>query len=147
MENIVVVDILVVELFLIKTERSGHVVVRSGKGGKRREVPLNSTARSVLADWIANKGDNEPLFPSQKGGHLSVRGVEYLVEKYAYDARLENVTPHILRHTFCKSLVDAGESLDKVRIMAGHKSLNTTVKYTGPTRQDLQRSVESISWQ
>jgi len=32
-------------------ERSGVPVVRSGKGGKRREVPFNASARRALRDW------------------------------------------------------------------------------------------------
>jgi len=98
-------------------ERSGVVVVRSGKGSKWREVPLNATARKALKDWLAVRGEAPgPLFTSQKGGSLSPRAVEYLLAKYSYDARLEGVTPHVLRHTFSKSLIDAGESLDRVAV-------------------------------
>ena len=39
-------------------------------------------------------------------------GVQYLVAKYAYQARLDEITPHQLRHTFGKNLVDAGVSLE-----------------------------------
>ncbi|WP_088554049.1 tyrosine-type recombinase/integrase, partial [Calderihabitans maritimus] len=38
-------------------ERSGVVVVRSGKGSKRREVPLNATARKALKNWLAVRGE------------------------------------------------------------------------------------------
>jgi integrase len=30
------------------SERKGNLIVRSGKGGKRREIPLNPDARSAL---------------------------------------------------------------------------------------------------
>lgn len=62
--------------------------------------------------------------------HLSPRAVEYLISKYAYEARLDYVTPHTLRHTFCKFLTDAGESLDRVAVLAGHSNLNTTAHHT-----------------
>jgi len=69
------------------------VVVRSGKGSKRREAPLNATTRKALKDWLTVRGEAlGSLFTSQKGGYLSSRAVEYLVCKYAYDARLEGVT-------------------------------------------------------
>lgn len=129
-------------------ERSGHIIVRSGKGNKYREVPLNLTARRALSEWLDIRGNGPgPLFPGKKNRHMTVRNVEYMISKYAYEARLESVTPHVLRHTFCKSLVDAGESLDRVAVLAGHADLNTTAKYTRPTRKDLQDSVDRLAWE
>jgi len=52
------------------------------------------------------------------------------------------VTPHRLHHTFCKMLVDAGESLDRVAVLAGHANLNTTARHTWPGVKDLERAVD-----
>jgi len=126
-------------------DRSGHVVVRQGKGGKYREVPLNATVRRVLAEYLADlKG--EWVFPGKNGGHLTVRAAQKALEKYGRLAGVE-VTPHRLRHTFCKMLVDAGEALDRVALLAGHENLNTTSRYTRPGRADLEAAVEKIAWQ
>jgi integrase/recombinase XerC len=133
---------------IVLGERSGKVIIRLGKGGKRREVPLNATARKAIKDWLGVRGEAPgPLFTSQKGGFLSARAVEYLLAKYAYNAHLEKVTPHVLRHTFCKSLIDAGESLDRVAVLAGHSNLNTTARYTRPSDDDLQRAVDRLAWE
>ncbi len=132
----------------ILKERSGHVIIRSGKGNKRREVPLNSTARSALKEWLEVRENNsKALFTGKGSDSLSPRAVEYLIKKYSSRAGLENVTPHVLRHTFCKSLVDTGESLDRVAILAGHENLNTTAKYTKATGRDLQNAVEKLAWE
>lgn len=130
-------------------ERSGVVRVR-GKGGKYREVPLNATARRALAGYLAARGGpggDEWLFVSRKGSRLSARAAERSVARYARLAGLEGVTPHALRHTFCKMLVDAGESLDRVAALAGHANLNTTARYTRPSLQDLERAVDRIAWE
>lgn len=128
-------------------ERSGSVTV-IGKGNKQRVVPLNVTVRNALVEWLNVRGyEPGPLFISQKGGRLSTRSVERLVKKYAYHAHLEDVTPHILRHTFCKSLIDAGVSIDRVADLAGHESLDTTARYTRPTQMDLQNAVEKLAWE
>lgn len=126
---------------VVLNERSGSATVRHGKGGKRREVPLNATARRALKAWLEERGGGPgpPLFTSRRGGGITPRGVEYMVARYAYDARLEDVTPHTLRHAFCKQLIDAGESLDRVAVLAGHASLNTTARYARPTVKDLAR--------
>jgi integrase/recombinase XerC len=128
-------------------ERSGNVVVRRGKGEKWREVPLNVTLRKVLAEYLDVHPGEEWLFVSRKGNKLSVRAAERVIEKYAGLAGLEGVTPHVLRHTFCKMLVDAGESLDRVAVLAGHSNLNTTARYTRPGVQDLEKAVEKLSWE
>jgi site-specific recombinase XerD len=132
---------------IIIKERSGSVTVL-GKGNKERTVPLNATIRNALREWLIVRGyEPGPLFYSQKGGRISPRSVERLVKKYAYHARLDGVTPHILRHTFCKSLIDAGVSIDRVAVLAGHESLDTTARYTRPTQMDLQKAVEKLEWE
>ena len=64
------------------------------------------------------------------------------MKKYAYQARLEDVTAHTLRHSFAKNLVDAGTPLDQVAILPGHESLDTTRIYTQPSGRDLERAVQ-----
>lgn len=129
--------------FVIK-KRTGQVIIRSGKGNKQRTVPLNSTLRNILSIYKEQSGTF--YFKSQKGGPLTPRGVQYMVEKYAYLAKLENVTSHALRHSFCKNLIDMGVSLEKVAALAGHSSLNITKRYVTPSTNDLQEAVESIAW-
>jgi site-specific recombinase XerD len=94
-------------------ERAGKVIVREGKGGKYREVPLSKEVRVVLSGYlqVREEDGSQRLFLGQRGP-VNVPGVQYLVAKYAYQARLQDVTPHILRHTFGKNLVDAGVSLE-----------------------------------
>jgi site-specific recombinase XerD len=58
----------------------------------------------------------------------------------------EPTNPHALRHSFCKSLVDAGTSLDGVTALAGHAGLNTAARYTRPTCADLEREVKKLEW-
>jgi integrase/recombinase XerC len=129
-------------------ERSGYLIVKSGKGNKYREVPLNATVRNALRKWLKNRGKEDgPLFPNKKGRPLTSRNIQYMIAKYAYNARLSGVTPHTLRHTFCKALIDNGVSIDRVAQLAGHSDLNTTMLYTKPTRKDLQNTVEKIAWE
>lgn len=135
-------------------ERSGSVTVRFGKGGKRREVPLNRDARASVATWISFRGpDAGPLFSGEKGGRLTVRAAEAVVGRVAKAAGL-NVTPHQLRHTFCHELVKRGKvPLDRVALLAGHTTasgrprVETTVRYTTPSQEELQRAVEAIEWE
>jgi integrase/recombinase XerC len=127
------------------TSRKGQLTVRSGKGGKRREIPLNKDARKVLKDlgYSQNKGKMEAIFRGQRGP-MTPRGVESMFRKYVAHTELDQVTPHKLRHTFCKNLIDAGVGLEKVALLAGHENLETTRLYCSPSDHDLEAAVELI---
>lgn len=129
------------------SERKGQVMVRYGKGGKQRPVPLNSDARKAVSDWLeVRQGAGDHLLLGKSGTPLSERGAQYLVCKYAKAARLDGCSPHTLRHTFGKSLVDAGVGLEQVATLMGHESLETTMIYVTPSTQDLANAIELVAW-
>ncbi|MHB1416600.1 MAG: tyrosine-type recombinase/integrase [Chloroflexota bacterium] len=128
-------------------ERKGQVVVRSGKGGKYRVVPLNLDVRKALSAYFAVRPKNvedDHLFIGQRDEGLRPTGVYDIVVNYARGAGLENVSPHILRHTFGKHTLDAGENLVTVAALMGHARLDTTAIYTQPSERDLEKAVEKI---
>jgi site-specific recombinase XerD len=110
-----------------------------GKGSKYRTVPLNADARRTLQAYLEERPqvDVDYLFAGQRVEPLRPSGIRYLVRLYAYDARLEGVTPHTLRHTFGENLVDAGVSLDRVAQLLGHEGVETTAIYTKPPEEDI----------
>jgi integrase/recombinase XerD len=70
--------------------------------------------------------------------------VELVVAKCATRAGLAGVTPHVLRHTFAKHVLDAGEDLATVQRLLGHERLETTAIYTHPTARDLEEAVRRL---
>ncbi len=128
-------------------KRRENVIVRGGKGSKFRIVPLNIDTVESLKDWFKYREhpNNEPLFLSERNSRMSDRTIRHMVTKYAKDAGLEDVSPHTLRHTFCKSLADQGVRLEYIAYLAGHESLETTRRYTQPGENDLRKAVQTIS--
>lgn len=128
--------------------RSGNVDIHSkhSKGSKYRKIPLNATIRRVLSDYLSSHSPDLFLFFSAYKNKLTPRNVQKAFSKYSRLSGV-SVSPHILRHTFCKNLIDAGESIEKVALLAGHSSLNITMRYILPREEDLQTSVEKIAWQ
>ncbi|HHY66687.1 MAG TPA: tyrosine-type recombinase/integrase [Alicyclobacillus sp.] len=117
-------------------ERSGHVVVRQGKRGKARSVPVPAEARHHLSRYLAERKDGEPaLFLSNYGRRISARQVQRVLAKYG-------THPHALRHTYCRSLVSSGMDLATVAELAGHADVNMTRRYAKPTQEELERAVE-----
>ena len=126
-------------------ERKGSVVVREGKGLKQRTTPLNSEARGVLREWLAVRPNwsHPSVFGGQRGEALQPRAVQRMLADHGRRAGVE-VTPHTLRHSFAKNLIDAGVSMEKVAALLGHANLNTTRIYIAPGVEDLQEAVQAI---
>jgi integrase/recombinase XerC len=126
------------------SDRKGLLVVRSGKGSKRREIPLNKEARDALQllGWKEHRETKNHVLHGQRG-EMTPRGLGNLLDKY--NEKIPELSPHSLRHTFCKNLIDAGVSLEKVAALAGHENLETTRRYCLPSAHDLQKAVDSVS--
>jgi len=127
-------------------KRSGALEV-IGKRNKYREVPLNTTARKVLEEYLSTlPTDITSLFPSGRTREaLSERALGYIVKKYAEKAKLVNVSPHDLRHRFGYRMAES-VPLHRLAQIMGHDSLDTTRLYIQGTKQDLQQAVETIAW-
>ena len=136
-------------------KRSGHVAIY-GKRNKYREVPLNGTARAVLAEYLPTlPSEGAWLFTSNKQqtlpdgakqpAPLTERGLGYLVAKYARIAKVADLSPHDLRHRFGYRMAQTVPLHQLAQIMS-HDSLDTTMIYVQGTKQDLQQAVEAISW-
>ena len=54
------------------------------------------------------------------------------------------MTPHSLRHTMAKNLMNAEVSIEKVAALLGHSNLNTTRLYTTPSQADLDQTVKVL---
>jgi integrase/recombinase XerC len=122
------------------------VIVRSSKGNKYREVPLNLHARKAVQLYLdgARPVTTHPQVFIGQRGPLTERAVQLVVRKYADLAGLEDVTPHTLRHSFGKMLVDEGERITVVAALLGHENLKTTMLYTQPGREDLAAAVAKL---
>jgi integrase/recombinase XerD len=127
-------------------ERSGRVIVRSGKGSRHRVVPLNLDVRKALSAYLNIRPtvSNDALFVSRRGTQLTTRSVENIVSLYARIAGLDDVSPHVLRHTFGKQALDSGADLVTVSNLLGHRRLDTTAIYTQPSEHDKELAVQRL---
>lgn len=124
----------------VELKRQGKITVRNGKGDKTREVPAPANVRKVLQEYLGDRTSGR-IFLGQRGP-LTERGVQQILAKYAYKARIEGLSPHTLRHTCATNLLNKGVDLVKVAAILGHENLNTTAVYTRPSFDELKKAVE-----
>ena len=146
----------------------GGLVKCYGKGRKERFVPVGKVACEYLALYLAQRkaivqgvpgsravylgrrnGHDAPptveearspfLFPNRRGEEMPRGEVRRLLKVYAEKANLEeNVTPHVLRHSFATHLLSHGADLRTVQELMGHKQITTTEVYTQVTNERLK---------
>jgi integrase/recombinase XerD len=130
----------------------GTVLVRSGKGGKDRFVPLGETAANALRLYVekvrpefVRKPGLLALFLAatrcgSTGNRLSAAAIKDRIALHARNAGIERtVTPHALRHSLATHLLRAGADLRHVQAILGHARIDTTEAYTHLVAQDLAR--------
>lgn len=109
-----------------------------GKGRKLRCTPLRPDVVRVLDAWLSElpPAADQPVFPTSRGGSISVDAVERRVAKHAASASLscpslrdKRVTPHTLRHTTAMHLLGRGVDLSVIALWLGHESIETTQVY------------------
>ncbi|MCB1511966.1 MAG: tyrosine-type recombinase/integrase, partial [Hyphomicrobiaceae bacterium] len=126
-----------------------------GKGGRQRQVPLNTAARDALEAYLqagredGNEGlsrtvTNHWLFPSSgTEGHLTRQRFAQDLKELAEAAGLSptRVSPHVLRHAFASHLLDRGADLRAVQKLLGHADISTTEIYTHVLEERLKKLV------
>jgi integrase/recombinase XerC len=120
----------------------GDVIVVTGKGGKRRMVPVLPQVLAAIADYVAlcpyDLPSTGPLFVGAKGGPLSPRIVQLAMARLRGALGLpDSATPHALRHSFATHLLARGGDLRAIQELLGHASLSTTQVYTAVDAERL----------
>ena len=107
-----------------------------GKGSKERMIQLGSG--DVINTLVEYREVFDSLiracnyfFVNQNGNALSDQSIRRMINKYASLAAIElHITPHMFRHTFATSLLEADVDIRYIQEMLGHSSINITEIYT-----------------
>ena len=115
----------------------GGTMIVLGKRRKERIAHLGSHAVTALNTYIRVRPElgrptHERLFVNFRGGPLTTRSVQRILEKHSRFALpgRPDVSPHTLRHSFATHMLDAGADLRVVQELLGHESLSSTQIYT-----------------
>jgi integrase/recombinase XerD len=123
---------------------AGYILCR-GKGSKERLVPLGEPAIQAVRSYLngsqqrlAGKKSSDILFLNSRGQQLTRQGFWQILKQWAHEHGLDqNISPHMLRHSFATHLLDNGADLRSVQELLGHSDISTTQIYTHLTRKRI----------
>lgn len=126
--------------------RGGSLVVRQGKGGKRRDVLLAKDTQKMIVELLKMKsrvlaeglGEDDFLFVSERRRPYTTRGIRKRVKHWFERIGVSpNLSCHSCRHSYVSHMLAAGVDLVTVRDNAGHSSLAVTSIYSHAVKDDL----------
>ncbi len=133
------------------SDLSGNeLVIRSGKGGKRRSVSLGEAATHMLHEYLISyrPSGEDYLFLTDEGQGMKPRHVAKRLELWAKKASVKNVAPHRFRATFATQFVlKEGNDLIKLQALLGHSTLDMSRRYVKMAMEEeaqLTNSVRSV---
>ncbi|WP_052345410.1 tyrosine-type recombinase/integrase [Alkaliflexus imshenetskii] len=126
----------------------GLVYVRKGKNYRERYVPMNKQVRINLKNYITDQRNEllqgnktDALLLGRRGERWSVQGMYHRLQHLKNRATNEALKQksfglHILRHSIATHLLQDGMKLEYISRFLGHKSLETTQKYTHLAKEE-----------
>jgi integrase/recombinase XerD len=126
-------------------EEHGHRVLRvTGKGTKVVLVPLPPAVSRAIDQAVAGRADG-PILRNSRGRrmdrHTATRRLQHLAKVTGFV--MPHLHPHMLRHTYVTTMLDAGVDLRDVQIAARHADPRTTMRYDR-ARKNLDRHANYI---
>jgi site-specific recombinase XerD len=117
-------------------ERRGALLVRHGKGDKRREVGMDDWGFEHLHRWLTHRTQLPvgPLFcvieGPTRGRPWAATSVRAQLRRLAVDAGVRRrFAPHQLRHAHAIEMAHEGVRLNVIQRQLGHTDLGTTSIY------------------
>lgn len=128
----------------VKTIRySARPVIIEQKTGKRKILYLDNM-QELIGKYIDGREDDEFLFPSKKGGHLTVNAVYKIFQSVANTLDREDIGTHTLRKTFGYHYYKKTRDVATLMELFNHSSERVTKKYIGINADEIGNSLEGF---
>lgn len=121
------------------------VNIQDAKGRKDRLTLLSKNVLYLLRQYFREYKPKTYLFEGMKGGKYSPTSIAKILNKSALKAGIrKNITPHMLRNSFAKHLLEQGTDLRYIQELLGHNSNKRTEIYTHVSRNAIDKIVNPI---
>ncbi|MFN2461870.1 MAG: tyrosine-type recombinase/integrase [Candidatus Velthaea sp.] len=121
-----------------------RTVIVTGKGNKRRPVPLTRSAAEAMRRYLALRpaSPERAFFLTRSRKRMGLRQVWVVMKEFAARSGVDRATTHSLRHSFATHLVDHGADISTVQKLLGHANISTTMVYLDQSIEHLRNTFE-----
>ena len=139
------IELLALKLYDLDLVR-GAAMIREGKWGRDRVVPLGERAQAWIEKYLADgrprlvvEPDDSTVFLSNLGEAFTPNGLTQLVRDYVIASGVgKKGACHLFRHTAATLMLEGGADIRYIQELLGHSELETTEIYTHVTIDKLQ---------
>jgi site-specific recombinase XerD len=119
--------------------------IQKGKGRRDRFVMLSPNLLHLLRGYWKVVRPRYWLFPGRPDRHISAAMIQRVCRQARVTSGLtKQVTPRSLRHSFATHLLESGANVRTIQILLGHRSLQTTARYTHVSAQTVCATVSPL---
>jgi len=119
---------------------------RNAQARRERVLPLPSVVVETLIQYLtrarprlARRAEVQALFLNHHGERLTRQGFWLIIKGYARQAQIDEITPHMLRHSFAMLLIQGGMGLRSVQELLGHAHISTVQVYNQMAHSETRR--------
>lgn len=110
------------------------IIIRGGKGGKDRVIPVKNDLRTLLLLYSDQMNGEDRIFP------LTTRQIRNIVYRYS------EMHPHTFRHSFAVHCLKSGMNIRTLQKILGHSGLNTTQVYLDLSGVDVNEEYKKVNY-
>ncbi|HEY5348198.1 MAG TPA: tyrosine-type recombinase/integrase, partial [Candidatus Lustribacter sp.] len=124
-----------------------RVAMVTGKGNKRRMVPLTEASVMAMQSYLHVRpaSNDRAFFLSNRSARLGLRQVWKIVKDYAAQSGVDRATTHAMRHSFATHFIEGGGDVSSLQRLLGHANIATTQIYIDQSIAHLKKVFDAAN--
>jgi len=123
-------------------QKTGTVLIRSGKGGFHRTVFIGRITRKAIRAYLRYRinrfDDGSPLWSTVSGEPLTYWGLNEILKRRSHRALIIKPGLHDFRRAFALNALRPGMDIESLRLLLGHKDYQVIQRYLKENTEDLR---------
>ena len=124
-----------------------RVAMVTGKGNKRRMVPLTEASVTAMQSYLHVRpaSSDRAFFLSNRNARLCLRQVWKIVKDYGAKSGIDRATTHAMRHSFATHFIEGGGDVSSLQRLLGHANISTTQIYIDQSIAHLKKTFDAAN--
>lgn len=135
------------DIIIKENKKDSYLVVSYGKGGRYREIPLNSSIIDIYNEWMEERRKtnikSNYLIITERSDFACRSGINKVIRKYGLKIGRNDLHPHTFRKYFLRTILEVSD-ISTAQLLAGHSSIQITSTYTVSNFDLMKSAVDKL---